>query len=253
MNKITRLVIRNALATTPPAQLVITILLPVLILFMMGFSFSELIPPFKVSGREVPYQAFLAAGVIAMTAVESSLVGGSSFWFDRNFGMMEQILVGPFSSANYLLSKVIWSVLLGLASAGVIAVLAIPFLSSISVSVLGFFIAILAVFSASFFFGAFSMILASVVKSEGTYNAIMNLLFIVLMFASSTFYPLESAPGVFRAVFLVNPLTYVADIIRFGLFGLRTSFLIWEAVVLLSEVFVIFFSLLLVFKRTRLM
>ena len=83
MNRTIRLVIRNIVATTPPTQLVVTLLLPMLMLFMMGFSYSALIPPFIVGGREVPYIAFLVAGIIAQTAVESSMVSGSSFWYDR--------------------------------------------------------------------------------------------------------------------------------------------------------------------------
>ena len=48
------------------------------------------------------------------------------------------------------------------------------------------------------------------------------------MFTSSTFYPLEVVPAIFRIVFLANPLTYIADIIRYGLFNLSTVTLFWE-------------------------
>ena len=138
-----------------------------------------------------------------------------------------------------------------MASATVIAVLAIPILSSSTLSILGFFIILLAVFSASFIFGTFSMILASNVKSESVFSTITNLMFIVLMFTSSTFYPLEDVPTVFQAVFLFNPLTYVADIIRFGMFGLSSPYLSLEVVVLVAEAFVVFFALLYIFRRRK--
>jgi len=83
MNRVIRLVIRKVLATMPLSMLVSTLMLPVLLFVVMGFSYSGIIPPFIVSGREIPYISFLATGLIAQTAVESSMVSGSSFWIDQ--------------------------------------------------------------------------------------------------------------------------------------------------------------------------
>ena len=243
MNRLVRLVIRNVRATIPVSILVSTLLLPILIFLFMGLSYTELIPPFIISGKEISYLAFLAAGVIAMTAVESSLASGSSFWIDRAYGLMDQILVGPFTKTDYLLSKVITSMLVGLASCGLIGLLAIPTLSSISI--VGFFIVLAAAVSGSLLF---AIILSSYVKSEGSFNAIINLLFIVLMFTSSTFFPLDLVPEAFRFVFLANPLTYVADIIRYGLFNASTATLLLEGVILFSELIVVLVVLRLKFK-----
>ena len=246
MNRIVRLVIRNVMATMPVSILVSTLLLPILIFLVMGFSYTELIPPFIISGKEISYIAFLAAGVIAMTAVESSMASGSSFWIDRAYGLMDQILVGPFTKTDYLLSKVITSMLIGLASAGVIALMTVPVLPSISMA--GFLIVLAAVVVGSLLFGIFAIILSSYVKSEGSFNAIINLLFIILMFTSSTFYPLDLVPETFRIIFLANPLTYVADIIRFGLFKASTATLLLEGTILVSELIVLLLALRLKFK-----
>jgi ABC-2 type transport system permease protein len=220
-------------------------------LFMMGFSFTDLIPPFIASGREIPYQAFLAAGVIALAVVDSSLTGGLSYWTDREMGMMEQILVGPFRVSEYILSKVITSVILGLVGAAVLSILAIPILFTAPISLLGFVIILSAILLASFLFGTFAMILAHRLKTEGTFSSVFNLLIIVLMFASSTFYPAESAPQILQAIFLVNPLTYVVDLIRFGLFNLSTPYLMFEVVVLTVETIVIFLAAVYIFKRVK--
>lgn len=246
MNRIVRLVIRNVLATMPVSILISTLLLPILIFLVMGFSYTELIPPFLISGKEISYIAFLAAGVVAMTAAESSMASGSSFWIDKAYGLMDQILVGPFTRTDYLLSKVITSMLIGLASAGVIGLLAIPILPSVSIA--GALIVLATVVVASLLFGIFAIILSSYVKSEGSFNAIINLLFIILMFTSSTFYPLDLVPEAFRIIFLANPLTYVADIIRYGLFNSITTTLLLEAAILLSELSVVLVALRLKFK-----
>jgi ABC-2 type transport system permease protein len=220
-------------------------------LFMMGFSFSGLVPPFQVAGREIPYQAFLAAGVIALAAVDSSLAGGLSYWSDRETGMMNQILVGPFRATEYILSKIITSVLLGLVGAAVLSVLAIPILFTTPISLLGFTVIFLAILIASFLFGTFAMILANLLKTEGTFSSVFNLLIIVLMFASSTFYPAEAAPQVLQVVFLINPLTYIVDIIRFGLFSLTTPILLFEAITLVSETVIVFAAAVYIFKKVK--
>jgi ABC-2 type transport system permease protein len=244
-------VIRNLRATTPASVLVITLFLPILMLFMMGSSFSDLIPPFLSSGREIPYQAFLAAGVISLAVVDSSLAGGLSFWYDRNTGMMEQILTGPYRASEYLLSKVITSVLLGLVGAAVLSALAIPILFTTPISLSTFAVILSAILLASFFFGTFALIMSCLLKTEGTFSSVFNLLIIVLMFASSTFYPAESAPQILQAIFIVNPLTYTVDIIRFGLFELSTPFLVYEAIALISESIFIFVAAIFIFKRVK--
>ncbi len=246
MNRIFRLVIRNVRATMPVSILISTLLLPILIFLIMGFSYTELIPSFIISGKEISYIAFLAAGVIAMTAVESSMASGSFFWVDRAYGLMDQILVGPFSRTDYLLSKVITSMIVGLASSVVIGILAIPILPSVSLG--GILIVFATVLAASLLFGIFAIILSSYVKSEGSFNAMINLLFIILMFTSSTFYPIDLVPETFRIIFLANPLTYVADIIRYGLFNAITTTLLLEGVILVSELIVILVALRLKFK-----
>jgi len=81
---------------------------------------------------------------------------------------MDQILVGPFTRTDYLLSKVITSILIGLASSSVIAIMVIPILSSISA--LGLLIVLAVVFVASLLFGVFAIILSSSVKSEAAFQ-----------------------------------------------------------------------------------
>ncbi len=252
MNRIFRLARRNAVATTPLSTLIITLLMPVLALFTVGTSLSGLIPPFIVSGREIPYPAFLAAGVVALAAVQSALFSGSSLWIDRRSGMLEQILVGPFNRADYILSKIISSVSLGIVSATIILILAAPVLSSTPITASGFLIGLGAILLELFLFGAFAMIVASLVKSETTFYSVQNLLIVVLIFISSIFYPAENAPQIVQALLLINPVTYVVDIVRFGFFELTTPLLIFEVGALISEVFLIFLAAVYVFKRAKL-
>ena len=61
---------------------------------------------------------------------------------------------------------------------------------------------------------------SSRVKSNNAYNSIQVLVLFLVNFASTVFYPLSpSLPAPLKALFLVNPLTYVADAVRGGYLG----------------------------------
>ena len=51
-------------------------------------------------------------------------------------------------------------------------------------------------------------------------------------FVSTAFYPAAGAPEPLATAFYLNPLTYLVDIIRAGIFGTITEFIILEMIVL---------------------
>ena len=70
-------------------------------------------------------------------------------------------------------------------------------------------------------------------SSEG-FNVIINTVFLFFAFASTAFYPAAGAPEPLATAFYLNPLTYLVDIIRAGIFGTVTEFVILEMIVLVS-------------------
>ena len=75
---------------------------------------------------------------------------------------------------------------------------------------------------ASLFFGSLSLLISAYVKTDQALNVVFNSILPPLTFVSSIFYPLEIMPDVIKAIALANPLTYAADIARFGLFGMSS-------------------------------
>jgi ABC-2 type transport system permease protein len=57
---------------------------------------------------------------------------------------------------------------------------------------------------------------------------------------STAFYPAAGAPQPLATIFYLNPLTYLVDIIRAGIFGTITEFVILEMVVLIVIASVLF-------------
>lgn len=61
-------------------------------------------------------------------------------------------------------------------------------------------------------------------KSSEGYNVISNGLFLFFAFVSSAFYPAEGLPQPLSVAFYVNPLTYIVDITRAGIFSQVDTF-----------------------------
>jgi ABC-2 type transport system permease protein len=56
-----------------------------------------------------------------------------------------------------------------------------------------------------------------------TFNTLMSAAYIVVMFISAMFYPLEQLPSWFRGVAMLNPMTWQVDILRYTLLGLGSA------------------------------
>jgi ABC-2 type transport system permease protein len=211
-----RLIYRNARVNTDAASLIILLGLPGMYLVFFGFGFESLT---KASGG-TPYLAFLAPGIMAFQAVMAGTVGGSMLWADRRYGMLAQLLVGPFTRIEYLFGIMLTSLLFGLGGAAVMLGVASVFLGAPAVSLFGLLTIFGAIALGSIFFGSMMLLIGALVKSNNAYNSVQVLLIFLVNFASTVFYPSSpSLPYVLRILFAVNPLTYIADTARAGYQG----------------------------------
>jgi ABC-2 type transport system permease protein len=53
-----------------------------------------------------------------------------------------------------------------------------------------------------------------------SFNTITSAAYILLMFLSTMFYPLDGLPVWFQALALLNPMTWQVDLLRFSLLGI---------------------------------
>jgi ABC-2 type transport system permease protein len=229
---------RNFRVNTDPGSLVILIGLPALYLVFFGFGFSSL---GGGGTKGTSYLSFLTPGIMAFQVVMAGTVGGSILWADRRWGMLAQLLVSPFTRLEYLLGIMLTSVLMGIAGAFTMLVVALALLGSVPVGGFGLGIIVVTLILGSILFGSAMLFISALVKSSNAYNSIQVLMIFIVNFASTVFYPdSPSLPLPIQVLFAVNPLTYVADIVRDSYFGLltvtdayRLLLLTVEAVVLL--------------------
>lgn len=252
MNAMVRLVYRNLRANLDKASLFFELILPLFFIFVQGVAVSGIVQPFDIgNGKIVSYSLFLAAGAVTLTVINGGTNAGTQLWYDRRHGMFEQILMGPFTRAHYILSIIIVTLIKGMAASTLVFLFALPVLSGISITFQAALLTGLALFLGTMFFGAFAVTLSVRLKSSQAFQVVSSVAFFIFLFTSSVFFPADRAPDHIKIVSLLNPLTYTTDIFRAGLFDAPTQFLPIEIVTLAAEAAAMFMIAVIAFRRIK--
>jgi len=226
---------RNLVAAIDKMFLIWQIAFPVVYIFVAGYAYSAFIKDqgINVVSLSITYVSFLTAGMIGFNVMNGSQIAGTIFWNDKRNGMFQQLLVMPFHKVQYVIANLIPLIIIGLASAAVIMIIGLPTIfQDVNVTLWSIPYTILALVVGSVFFGSFTIILSTKMKSSEGYNVISNGLFLFFAFVSSAFYPAKGLPEPLSIAFYVNPLTYIVDITRAGIFSQIDVFTNIELVIL---------------------
>jgi ABC-2 type transport system permease protein len=233
--EIFRLTYRNLVASVDKVFLIWQVVFPIFYIFISGYSYSALIgnQGIRLGDIFVSYPSYLAAGMIGFNVMNSSTVAGSIIWNDKRNGMFQQLLVMPFTKLQYIVSNLVTIMIMGLASALLILLVGLPtMLGSANPTFWSIPYTIFAIVIGSIFFGSFTVIISTRLKSSEGFNVISNGIFLFFAFASSTFYPAEGVTEPLKTAFYINPLTYIVDITRAGIYSQITDFVIVEVAVI---------------------
>jgi len=186
--------------------------------------FSALVPV-PEGAVVVPYLTFMAAGVIALTTLFTSLFGGISLLFDKLWGLLREILASPTPRSHVLIGISLSGMTKSFIQVIIIMVfgmmIGVKFFAGfppplILVSVLGI-LAFVGVFSLGFLF--LSSTISMLMESPEGLQAVITLLSLPLFFVSNALYPAESFPPLLQAATALNPLTYLVAGIRYFAIG----------------------------------
>lgn len=233
MHPILRLVNRNLTVSLNPGFLIWQVIFPLLYIFVVGFAYTSIIPSVEYNGVQLGYPAFLATGMIGFNIMNSTLVSGLIIWNDRRHGMFEQIMSGPYTRMQYVLANICTIGIVGTISAALIVAVGYPvFYDSAAPTLYTAPLIVFAAVTGSVLFGSLASIISTRLTSSEGFNVVINTTFIFLAFASTAFYPAEGAPSGLGMAFYLNPLTYLVDVIRAGIFGGVTEIILIEGVAL---------------------
>jgi ABC-2 type transport system permease protein len=232
---ILKLTYRNIIASVDKVFLIWQIVFPVFYIFISGYSYAGLIGNHGIRLGEifVSYPSFLAVGMIGFNVMNSSTVAGSIIWNDKRNGMFQQLLVMPFTKIQYIISNLLTIMIKGLARGTIILLVGLPtMIGNANPTVWSSLYTIFSVIVGSIFFGSFTVIMSTRLKSSEGFTVISNGIFLFFAFASSTFYPASGVTEPLKTAFYANPLTYIVDITRAGIYSQITSFTNVEVIVI---------------------
>jgi ABC-2 type transport system permease protein len=210
--------------------LVASLLQPALWLAFFGIgmasSFDRFAQVAAVPGMvTIGYLTFMCAGVIALTTLFTSLYGGIIFLFDKNWGLLREIVASPLPRGSIIvgiaLSGVTKSYLQAVVITGFGLLLGVEFFAGFgaveTVAAVAGMLVFVGVFALGFLF--LSSAIAVTMETPEGLQAVITLLTLPIFFASNALYPTATLPDALRALAAANPLTHLITGLRYFAIG----------------------------------
>jgi ABC-2 type transport system permease protein len=199
-----------------PSTLIAGVLQPLIWLLLFGALFANAPTGFLPGGES--YGRFFGAGVIVFTAFSAALNAGLPVMFDREFGFLNRLLVAPLRSR----SSIIFASVLYISSLSLIQSLAIILAAALLgygwPGLVGLLVVILTLGLLVFAVTALSLGLAFALPGHIEMIAVIFVVNLPLLFASTALAPLSFMPSWLAWLAAVNPLTFAIEPIR-ALYG----------------------------------
>jgi ABC-2 type transport system permease protein len=188
---------------------------PLFFLVFLGAGFSS---SFQVEGGRPFDTSYLAPGLIGMAILFSSMMGGISIIWDREFGFLKEILIAPVSRFFVALGKAVGGVTTSMIQG--ILIMMIAWLMGIEyVSLSGVIAAIVIMFVSGIGFIGLGIAVASRIDSHEGFQMVMSFLTMPLVLLSGAFFPISKLPAWLTVLVYANPLTYGVEALRYFLLG----------------------------------
>jgi ABC-2 type transport system permease protein len=185
---------------------------PMLWLLLFGSSFKNATLP-QAFGTD-NYFAFMTAGVVVMTVLNSGFAGGVDLIFDRETGFLDRLLAAPISRSSIIVSRFLFVMVLSslqiLVILGTALVLHVVPVTGIGGTAVILVVGVLLGVGLT----ALSLGLAFKISSHSGFFSLIGFITLPLIFISSALVSLDTMPVWLRAVAMLNPMTWTIDAVR---------------------------------------
>lgn len=182
---------------------------PLLYLMVFGTGLGAVIQGQALGAN---FRVFLLPGVIVMTSLFTSMMGGFSMVWDREFGFLKEILVAPVSRVAVIAGKASG----GATTSGLQSMAILIFAPIVGMHLSWWRVAvvlpILLLFAMCI--NLLGAAIASRTQTMQTFFVIQNFVMLPLFFLSGAIYPLSSVPTWLRVIAIADPATYAVHAIR---------------------------------------
>lgn len=199
-------------------------------------------------GNDFEFIDFFVPGIIGFTIMTSMIYGS----IERNTkyrkdGILRKLLTMPVTRADWIISKMLFMLVLSFISAAVIISVGI-LVWGLSIEINIFFFIL--VVGTSFMFSGMGMIIGRFVKEEETADMAGGAITFPMMFLAGTFFPLEQMPEFLQTIARFLPLYYVNEGFRNAMiYGDVDKILFFTGAVCLFAI--IFFIIGVVFTKWK--
>lgn len=184
------------------------------------------------------YFNFYAAGIIITMLYSTAVFIGYDIYEEADHGVIEYLLSVPVSRKELVIGRSIGG---GLRSFMYVSPMMLFVLYLIGISnPLQLLVAFASLFLFTFGTAGFSITLAVSIKSSDRFDISLGVIDALIVRLSTTLYPIAYMPSYYANIAKFNPLTFAADLFRWGA-GIESAFLTSPAIAVLG--IVSFFSL----------
>jgi ABC-2 type transport system permease protein len=194
-----------------PLELLTRAVQPVLWLLLFGEVMARVR---GVAPGDLPYIDFLAAGILAQSALFVAIFYGIAAIWERDLGILQRYLVSPAPRSALVVGKAISAGVRALSQALIVYLLALLLGVGIDLNPLNILGVAVVIVLGSALFSTLSLIIACIVRTRERFMGIGQVLTMPIFFASNAIYPLSLMPAWLRIVSRINPLTYEVDALR---------------------------------------
>jgi len=188
---------------------------PVLFLFVLGYGISPLVG----TTQGFDFRKFVFPGVVAMSVVSTAIFSAVSIVWDREFGFLREMLVAPVSRASLVLGKAAGGATVATLQGTIMLVLApvvgVHLTALMVVEVIGCELLMAVALT------AFGVFVASRISRMESFQVVMQLLLLPMLFLSGAMFPLAGLPAWLAVLTRINPLTYAVDPLRRVVFAVQ--------------------------------
>ena len=195
-----------------------------LVVFAAGFRAVlgvSIIPPYDTY---VPYEVYIAPGLIGMIQLFNGMQSSLSMVYDRELGSMRLLLTAPLPRWFLLVSRLCASTVVSVLQ--VYAFLAIAAILGVRFTPAGYVMVLPALIVSGLMLGALGLLLSSFIRQLENFAGVMNFVIFPAFFLSSALYPLwklKEASNLLYWISALNPFTQAVELIRFSLY-LKVNF-----------------------------
>lgn len=186
---------------------------PIFYLFGLGFGLGKLVGSVSVGGHAVPYAAFIAPALLAVSAMNGGLTDGFfNVFFKLNYQKTyEGVLATPLTPLDICLGEMTWAMIRGsIYAAGFLIITGSLGLLRSPWALLAFPAAVLA----SGAFSAGALLVTSFVKRVEDFDLVMGVIVNPMFLFAGTFFPISVYPAVMRPIVQMTPLYHAVALLR---------------------------------------